>query len=193
MAQDTPKQAEAERGGDAKRRPGRPKGSRNRVAANDAVVEESADPEHTASGAAGNPPQGALDDLRESVEFGFEELHKQIDQLQEIIRGLGVVFGKKAGGAAASAEVLAELKRLSATEQQKSEHVDQWTRVMVELSGAERRRYRRMMRVVYRFARQDRARDAERKRARKRITWWQLCLLAVLFALVLYGGMQFIV
>ena len=61
MAQDTQKQAEAANAGEVKRGPGRPKGSKNRAAANTAIVKPSGDDERAASGIPGEPSELALD------------------------------------------------------------------------------------------------------------------------------------
>ena len=126
--------------------------------------------------------------MRASVDVGFEEMLARVDKLEVAVRAGKVAAGATRVQAPSTSEVLAELKRLSAIEQLKGEQVDQWARVMVDLSGADRRRYWRLMRVVYRFARQD-AHRARTQGRRRGVTWWQVALLATLGAVVLVGVM----
>jgi hypothetical protein len=196
MEQGTPKQADgllvdaqdAPERADEKRGPGRPKGSKNKTVSNESP---SGAPKHTGPTAGLSATelgtvQLALDELRASVDVGFEDLRERIEKIEETVRVLGVSFGKR-GGESGTTELIAELKRLAATEQQKGDQVDQWTRVMVELSGADRRRYWRLMRAVYRFARKD-AHVARRARA-TRLKWWHLVLLVVCCVAIVLGAM----
>lgn len=190
------KQAEPEPTAEAKRGPGRPKRSNSATAANDTSSRE--EPNNTAkrtttNTVVDNPSiQLALDEVRASVDLGFEMLHEQFDQVQDALRAHSIAMGDKSEAQAEVTELVTALRKLSVAEQNTAEYLNQWTRVLVELSGADRRRYWRIMRTVYRFARHDKARDAARKRKRKPIVWWQLCLLAATIILALYGGLQFL-
>lgn len=197
MAQDTQKQAEPDAGAEGRRGPGRPKGSKNKPASEDgAHIAEPKDVTARARVAVAQLETGqdALGDFRASMEFELEELHKQLDKLQESVRVAGVTQAAGAGDVPTARELMAELKRLTAAEQRKDEHVEQWTRVLVELSGSDRRRYWRIMRVLSRYCRNDRVRHSKGKRAASWAWgWWQLGLLAVTIGMTLYGAMRFIV
>jgi hypothetical protein len=164
-----------------KRGPGRPKGSRSK---NDDTSGEANDVPGSVAAEPGSL-QHAVDDMRASVEVRLEQLLERVEKLDETIRVVGVSLGQGSGTQPQMAELLAEMKRLNAAEQTKGEQVDQWTRVMVELSGADRRRYWRIMRAVYRFARADKKRDAKRK-ATHAWGWWPFAAFALLAVVVFY-------
>lgn len=195
MENDTKKAVELVVASEVGRAHGRPKGSKNRIAANAGAASNAA--KHTAESSRlvamnSDPSQLALDELRGSMDVGFEVLHEQLDKLQEAIRVLNTATGERPIEPPVAAELMTELKRVAATQQWKGEHVEQWTRVLVTLSGADRRRYWRIMRAVYGTANIEQATLAAGKGAVERgVRWWQVGLLAVAVGFALYVAMSF--